>query len=99
MLSYDGDVLMVCLMRLWIGQAIASLLIIKRVANRSALTNDTIPSGRLPSLKAASGGELTGDNGAPPGGAPINSVRGHEVGPGELAIGPEPTPDSHHREV
>ena len=86
-------------MRLCIGQAIASLLIIKRVANRSALTNDTIPSARMPSLRATSGGELMGDNGALPGGAPINSVGGRETGPGDLGVGAGTTIDSHQREV
>jgi len=53
-----------------IGQVIAPLLIIQRVANRIALTSDTIVSGNIGSFRARSRGESTGGSYALPGGYP-----------------------------
>ena len=63
------------------------------------LTNNTVTSGRFPSLKAASGGKLTGGYGALPGGAPLNSVDRREAGPGELGIRVETAIGSHQHKV
>ena len=79
------------LMRRWIVQVIAPLLIIQRVANKSALTGNTIASRHLSSFKARSGGMSTGGNVTLPGGGPINSVDSLGVGSGDL--GDETTTD------
>ena len=70
-----------------VGQVIAPLLIIQRVANKSALTKKTLVSGRLSSFKARSRGELTGGDDALPDGDFVSSVDGCRVGPGELRAG------------
>ena len=74
-----------------IGQAIASLLIIQRVANKSALTSNTIASGHLSSFRARSGERTTGTSGALPSGDPANSVDRRGVTSGELEIGVQET--------
>ena len=56
----------------WIGQVIAPLLIIRRVANRSALTSETITTVRTISFNPRSREESTG--GALSGGDPMNSA-------------------------
>ena len=53
---------------------IAPLLVIQRVANKSALTSNTIVSGRLSPFEARSRGELTDGSDALPGGDPTSSV-------------------------
>ena len=73
-----------------IGQAIASLLIIQRVANKSALTSNTIASGHLSSFRARSGG-TTGTSDALPSGDPANSVNRHGAASGELEVGVQET--------
>ena len=79
------------LMRRWIVQVIAPLLIIQRVANKSALTGNTIASRHLSSFKARSRGMSTGGNVTLPDGGPINSVDSLGVGSGDL--GDETTTD------
>ena len=54
------------LMRRWIGQVIAPLLIILRVANKTALTNNTIVSGRIGTFKARARRQSTGGDGSYP---------------------------------
>ena len=81
------------LMRRWIVQVIAPLLIIQRVANKSALTGNTIASRHLSSFKARSRGMSMGGNVTLPDGGPINSVDSLGVGSGDL--GDETTTDFH----
>ena len=67
---------------------IASLLIIQRVANKSALTSNTVASARLSDFKARSRGQLTTGGGAIfSGGYPINSLDERGTNPGELGAG------------
>ena len=67
---------------------IASLLIIQRVANKSALTSNTVTSGRLSDFKAKSQGQLTTGNGAlPSGGDPMSPVDERGTNSGELGVG------------
>ena len=77
-----------------VGQVIAPLLIIQRVANKSALTSNTLVSGRLSTFKARSRGELTDGGGAVPGGDPTSSVGEHGMDSGELRVGVEATTDA-----
>ena len=81
------------LMRRWIVQVIAPLLIIQRVANKSALTGNTIASRHLSSFKARSRGMSTGGNVTLSDGGPISSVDSLGVGSGDL--GDETTTDFH----
>jgi len=81
------------------GQTIAPLLIIQRIANRSALTSTTIPGSVLSSFRARSRWDLTGGSGA------LHSE--HSMGPigqrmtdsGEDGIWVETRADSHRDEV
>ena len=67
---------------------IASLLIIQRVANRSALTSNTVASGRLSDFKARSQGQLTtGSDALPSGGDPASSVDERGTDSGEPGVG------------
>ena len=81
-------------MRRRIGQVIAPLLIIQRAANKSALTSNTIASGRLSSFKARSRGISTGGGGALSDGDPTSSVDQRGVGSDEPRIEVETTNDS-----
>jgi len=75
------------------GQVIASLLIIQRVANRSALTRDTIATGSSIQLRAHSQKGLAGEN-------PVSSVGQQEVNSsGELVFGVKPVMDIRRGEV
>ena len=69
-----------------IGQVIAPLLIIQRVANRSAMMSDTIKSGHSNSLHFRSQGESTGDSHALSGGYPMGSVDNHGIDTNDLEI-------------
>ena len=80
-------------------QVIAPLLIIQRVANRSALTKKTLVSGRLSSFKTRSRGELAGDNGATPGGDFVSSVNIRGVDSGKLGVVVGAATDSHRNKV
>ena len=64
---------------------IAPLLIIQRVANRSALTSDSVTSGGISTFKAETRGELTSDS-DPPGGDPISSVDEDGTNSGEVGV-------------
>jgi len=64
---------------------IAPLLIIKRVANRSALTGDIIVTGTINSLKFGSGG--SGSDDTLPGGSFVSSVDSCSKNSGELGVG------------
>ena len=55
-------------------QVIAPFLIILRVANRTALTSNTIASGNIGSIQFNSHGESTGDNGTLPDENPPSST-------------------------
>ena len=65
-------------------QVIASLLIILRVANKSALTSDTIAPGSISSIHFTGRGRPTGGNGTVSDGHPTNSTGTNEGAPGEL---------------
>ena len=75
---------------------IAPLLIIKRVANRSALTSDTIATGHVGSFHARTR-ELTGGSDVPSRVYPIDLADEHEKVSGELGfgVGIETTIDFH----
>ena len=82
-----------------IGQVIAPLFIIHRVANKSALTSKSLASGRLSAFKARSRGELTDGSGAVPSGDPASSADERGTNSGEPGVGVETTNDSHREEV
>ena len=65
---------------------IAPLLIIKRVANRSALTSETIVTGHLGTFHARTR-ELTGGSDIPSRAHPVDLTEKHEKLPGELGVG------------
>jgi len=77
-----------------IGQVIAPLLIIKRVANRNALTGSIIVTGTVSSLKFGNGGGLTGD-GALPGGHSMSTADSCGLNSGELGVGVGTAVDLH----
>jgi len=77
----------------WVGQVIAPLLIIRRVTNRSALTNETITTVRTISFNPRSRGGST--SGALPGGDPTSLVDEHGKKSGELGVRIEATVDLH----
>lgn len=64
---------------------IAPLLIIQRVASRSALTSESVTSGHISSFKAETRGELTSDSG-PFGGDPISSVDEDGTSSGQVGV-------------
>ena len=65
---------------------IAPLLIIKRVANRSALTSETIVTGNIGSFHARTR-ELTGGSDIPSRVYPVGLADEHEKVSGELGVG------------
>ena len=67
-------------------QVIAPLLIIRRVANKSAFTSDTINPGSISSFKARTRGELTGSSVDISGGNPGSSVGECGMDSGELGV-------------
>ena len=69
------------------GQVIAPLLIILRVAPKSASTSHTIASVCIGEFKARSRGELTGGGGVLPCGEPTSSADERRMKSSELAIG------------
>ena len=69
-----------------IGQVIAPLLIILRVADKSALTSNTIASGRVSEFKVRSPEELTG-GGTISGGDSTSSADERGMDSGELVVG------------
>lgn len=82
-----------------IGQAITSLFVIHRIANKSALTSNTLVPGRISTLKVESRGESTGGSGNVPGGDPASPVGECGVSTGELGVEAETTADPHREEV
>jgi len=76
---------------------IAPLLIIQRVANKSAVTGSTVVSENIGSFRVRSRGESRGGGGATPGGYPTSSVNKYGEISGELRVGvkTEATIDSH----
>ena len=74
-------------MRQRIGQAIAPLLIIQRVAKKSALTGHCVVTGHTILFDVGSRGESTGSNGTPSGRYHIGSVDKHGDKSGELGVG------------
>ena len=91
---HDLDIRKYCLTRRLFGQVIAPLLVIQRVANKSALSN-TIVSGCLSPFEARTRGDLADGSDALPGGDPTSSVDRHGVGSGEPRSEVETTADSH----
>ena len=83
------DLRLCCLIRRRIGQVIASLLIIQRVANKSALTSKTIVSGHLSTFKARSHGGTSCTSGPLPGGGPASWEDKRGVSSSELGVGVE----------
>ena len=75
------------------------MLIIRRVANKSALTNKSLVSGHLSSFKARSEGGTTGGSGTISGGDPASSVDEDETNTSELGVGVETINDSDREEV
>ena len=82
-------------MRRWIGQVIAALLIIQRVANRSALTSKIVVSGHLGSLRARTQGSSTDITDAPPGDYTTGSADEYAMNPGELGVEVETATNSY----
>ena len=80
-----------CLIRRRNGQVIASLLIIQRVANRSALTSETITHGNIDQFKA-------GGN-ALPGGQSMSFMVEYGISSVEPGIGVETVIDIHRDKV
>ena len=76
----------------WIKQVIAPLLIVQRVADKSALTRQTVMSGRISEFKVTTPGESISGGGVFPGGDPTSLVDRHGVGSGVLEV--EITTDS-----
>jgi len=79
----------------WNGQVIASLLIIQRVAEKSAFTSDTLARASTALLKARGRGELTDDLS----GYPTNSVGKHEATSGEVGVGADTMVDIRQDKV
>ena len=80
-----------------LGKVIAPLLIIQRVANKSALTKNTIVSGHLSSVSEE---KFTGKGPAHPGVDLMSSVDGNGVpGSGEPEIGIETAIVPHQDKV
>ena len=82
-------------MRRRTGQVIAPLLIIQRVADKSALTSDTVVSGHLGSFRARNREELTDVSAALSVNDPISSSDRNGENSGELWVGAETTIDFH----
>ena len=68
------------------GQVIAPFLIILRVANRTAVTSDSISSGNPNSIHFRSQGQSTDDGGTVPNGNPTSSTGASEEAPDEVGI-------------
>ena len=76
-------------------QVIASLLIIQRVANKSALTSDSLAAGHISEFKARSRGGLTDGSNPIPGGHTMSPVGEREMDSGEPEIAVESRTDVH----
>ena len=84
-------------LRIW--QVIASLLIIQRVANKSALTGNTVVSAHMSEFKAETRGRSTGGSGDLPGEDPTTSTDERRTSFGESGGEVETTIDSHRDKV
>lgn len=80
-------------------QVIAPLLIIQRVASKSALTSDTITTGHVSSFRFRSQRESTGGSDTPHGRYHTSSVDRYGKNPGELGVEVEATIDLRQSEV
>ena len=83
----------------WTRQVIATLLVIQRVADKSALNSDSVVSKNFSEFKARSGGQLTVSSGILPGGDPMSSPSMNEKNSRELAVVVTTTIDFDRREV
>ena len=82
------------------GQVIASLLIIQRVANRSALTSSTIAPGSISSFKVRSRGESTVGGGTLPDVHQMSSMGERGItSSGELVFGVETAINTRQEKV
>ena len=89
-------------MRRRIEQVIAPLFtfIIHRIANKSTLTTNAVPSERISEFKARTREELTGGSGAFPGGDPARSADERVVTSGEFGVGVKtPEMDFHQERI
>ena len=78
---------------------IAPLLIILRVANKTALTSEAIVPGRISTFKARTRGESAGGGGTLPGVDPMSSVDEYRTNSGELRVGVKTMIESHLDEI
>ena len=69
-----------------IEQVIAPLLIVLRVANKSALTSNTVASGHISEFKAQTQGELASGTGTPLGGDLMSPADECGTNSGELRV-------------
>ena len=71
------------------AQVIASFLVTLRVANRTALTSDTVVSGNLGSIRFRSQGKSTESDGTVLDGVPLGSMEmnGEVLGEGSVGVG------------
>ena len=86
MLSPDRDYRAGWLTAVLFGQVIAPLLVIRRVANKSALTSDITTPGVISSFKARNGEELTAGSVGLPGRNPNCCVAERDTNPCELGV-------------
>ena len=91
MLSTASNLRTSCLMLRRIGQVIAPLLIVKRVAEKNASPSNTITTGNISSSRSQR--ESKGSGGVLPSGYPMDSVGKYRETPGELRVGVETTID------
>jgi uncharacterized membrane protein YgcG len=80
-------------------QVIAPLLIIRRVADQSALTSNTVVSGNTRPFSFRSGGKSMGGSGTLPGGYPMSSMEYGKTSGEQFGVGVETTIDLHHDKV
>jgi len=79
----------------WIGQVIAPLLIIQRVANGNALTGPAITTGHTSLFNARGQGEPAGSGGTHLGSHLKNLAAGYGNNPGEPGVVVERVTDLH----
>lgn len=82
----------------FVEQVIAPLLIIQRVANRKALTSESLASGAIDSIRFKSRGNSSGGTGSLPGGYAMGSKGVYGKSPSDLSggIDIETTIELHH---
>ena len=81
-----------------IEQVIAPLLIIVRVADRSALTSNTLVPVRVGDFKARTQEEFTGGSDTLPGGDPVGSADKRLLNSGELWVEDDKIDLDSHRD-